>query len=238
MNLASWSTYANWYFARLGSDEFGLLLYQCPLEPAQQIANMLRGEFMNSALSGRDKTFSISVSIGLVVLNADTQSQPVCWVQRMLPAMPPKQRAESRAYVPTMMRTGAATWRNAMGITNYKSAGESLPPVFPAVVPIANREEEWTCRSSALGGGNRQIVSMAFIPAAERYQLMHLIDRWVISTLFLPFGAPGLALLRCRIGPVSMLNLALVLMMNSLLILCRSNLLSAVSINHLLWNYW
>jgi len=24
---------------------------------------------------------------------------------------------------------------------------------------------------------------MAFIPAAERYQLMHLIDRWVISTL-------------------------------------------------------
>ena len=25
---------------------------------------------------------------------------------------------------------------------------------------------------------------MAFIPAAERYNLMHVIDRWVIKTLF------------------------------------------------------
>jgi EAL domain-containing protein (putative c-di-GMP-specific phosphodiesterase class I) len=30
-----------------------------------------------------------------------------------------------------------------------------------------------------------QLVSpMAFIPAAERYHLMHLIDRWVIQNLF------------------------------------------------------
>lgn len=28
------------------------------------------------------------------------------------------------------------------------------------------------------------VMPMAFIPAAERYNLMHLIDRWVISTLF------------------------------------------------------
>jgi len=30
---------------------------------------------------------------------------------------------------------------------------------------------------------------MAFIPAAERYQLMHLIDRWVISTLLPIWGS-------------------------------------------------
>jgi len=62
------------------------------------------------------------------VLNADTQS-----LASVL----------SAAYAPTTAKNGAdrvhgtsnddgaaATWRNAMGITNYKSAGrESLPPV-------------------------------------------------------------------------------------------------------------
>jgi len=65
---------------------------------------------------------------------------------------------------------------------------------------------------------------MAFIPAAERYQLMHLIDRWVISTLFCPFGAAISLLQGAEL--VSMLSTSLALvMMNSLLILCRNNTL-------------
>jgi len=69
------------------------------LEPAQQIANMLRERIYQYRFVWEDKTFSISVSIGLVVLDADTQS--LASVLSAAYAMPPKQRAESRACIPT-----------------------------------------------------------------------------------------------------------------------------------------
>jgi len=110
----------------------------------------------------------------------------------------------------------------------------TLPPVFPANCANAQTETKSEHCGSFCAWRMKPAKSspMAFIPAAERYQLMHLIDRWVISR-FCPFGAaiPGnLALLRDAECPVSMPStcLALVLMMNSLLILCR-NLRSAVS---------
>jgi len=52
-----------------------------------------------------------------------------------------KNKGRNRVHVYQLDETGAATWRNAMGITNYKSAGESLPPVL-TVVPIAQTERK------------------------------------------------------------------------------------------------
>ena len=59
--------------ARLGGDEFGILLNHCPLEPAVWIANTLREAVQKFRFVWQDKTFNIGVSIGLVVINADTQ---------------------------------------------------------------------------------------------------------------------------------------------------------------------
>nr|WP_225225700.1 diguanylate cyclase [Komarekiella delphini-convector] len=60
--------------ARLCGDEFGLLLNQCPLEQAQRIANTLREKVQEFRFVWQDKLFTIGVSIGLVIIDAYSQS--------------------------------------------------------------------------------------------------------------------------------------------------------------------
>ncbi|MBW4672161.1 MAG: PAS domain S-box protein [Cyanomargarita calcarea GSE-NOS-MK-12-04C] len=60
--------------ARLGGDEFAILFEVCPLEPAFHIANTLLQNIQEFRFVWQDTTFSITVSIGLVVINANSQS--------------------------------------------------------------------------------------------------------------------------------------------------------------------
>lgn len=60
--------------ARLGGDEFALLLTHCPLESAVQIADKLRKCIQEYRFGWQDKVFQIGVSIGLVAIDADSQS--------------------------------------------------------------------------------------------------------------------------------------------------------------------
>jgi len=92
------------------------------------------------------------------------------------------------------------------------------------IVPIAQTERKSEHCEVLLRLEEKPAKSspMAFIPAAERYQLMHLIDRWVISTLLPIWGSNRIGTAPMQNCPVSMRQPSLVLMMNSLLILCRT----------------
>jgi diguanylate cyclase (GGDEF)-like protein/PAS domain S-box-containing protein len=59
--------------ARIGGDEFGILLTQCPLPQAQSIANLLREKVQDFRFVWQQQQFTIGVSIGLAVI--DYQSQ-------------------------------------------------------------------------------------------------------------------------------------------------------------------
>lgn len=58
--------------ARIGGDEFAILLYDCPLNQATVIAETLRQSVQDFRFFWQDKAFSIGVSIGLVQLDIDS----------------------------------------------------------------------------------------------------------------------------------------------------------------------
>jgi EAL domain-containing protein (putative c-di-GMP-specific phosphodiesterase class I) len=63
---------------------------------------------------------------------------------------------------------------------------------YQKIVPIARtdtKSEHWEVLLRLEDETGNIMSPMAFIPAAERYNLMHLIDRWVISTLFTHIGS-------------------------------------------------
>jgi len=60
---------ANDILGRLGGDEFGLLLTQCPLEKATNIAENLKDLVHNFQFIWENQTFIVGVSIGVVALN-------------------------------------------------------------------------------------------------------------------------------------------------------------------------
>jgi diguanylate cyclase (GGDEF)-like protein/PAS domain S-box-containing protein len=59
---------------RLGGDEFAILLYQCPLENAEKIANTIKEKIRTQKFTWEDYSFQLGVSIGLREINAQTES--------------------------------------------------------------------------------------------------------------------------------------------------------------------
>lgn len=179
--------------ARLGGDEFGILLYSCPTEQALQIADLLRQQIYDYRFIWQDKTFSIGVSIGLIEINHTTPgvdsvlsaADAACYVA--------KNKGRNRVHVYQLDDTELAKQQGEMqwvsriprAIEENRFCLYSQP-----IVAIANPHDGSPLSNHCevllrLQDESGQIVSpMAFIPAAERYHLMHKIDRWVIKTLF------------------------------------------------------
>ncbi len=60
--------------ARLGGDEFAILLERCPLDKAEQVANILRRKIADYRFNWEGKTFTVGASIGIVPITHDHPS--------------------------------------------------------------------------------------------------------------------------------------------------------------------
>jgi len=174
--------------ARLGGDEFGLLLYNCDLERALEITN----EFCESIQSFRflyeGKIFHIGVSIGVVPVSPHSASTEEVLKLADSTCYSAKNKGRNRVqvYYPNdndiAQQSEDSRWfsRITQALDNDQFC---LYMQTIAATQIASKEKnlcEILLRLKE-DGSNELIPPMAFIPPAERYNLMPKIDRWVIS---------------------------------------------------------
>jgi diguanylate cyclase (GGDEF)-like protein/PAS domain S-box-containing protein len=180
--------------ARLGGDEFGLLLYQCPLEQALQIANMLRERIYEFRFQWEDKMFTIGVSIGLVAIDADTENLAKVLSKADAACYAAKKQGRNQVHIYQADDEELTQQRSEMQwVSQIKKAlaENNFRLYYQKIVPIAEIENQLEhCEVLLrLEDESGTIVSpSAFMPIAERYNFLHLIDRWVISTLFTYLG--------------------------------------------------
>ena len=176
--------------ARLGGDEFGILLYQCPLEQAIRIAELLRAEIQQLRFTWQEKTFAVTASIGVVAIAAHTQSTTDVLSVADAACYAAKNRGRNRIHVyqpddcELLQQRQEIQW-----VSRLTQALEEnrFRLYYQPIVPITSTKsnsEHWEILLRLEDETGNIISPMAFIPAAERYHLMHLIDRWVIATLF------------------------------------------------------
>ena len=176
--------------ARLGGDEFGVLLNQCPLEQAQKVANTLREQIHGFRFIWNDKQFAIGVSIGLVVIDCYSEDTARVLSAADAACYAAKNKGRNRVHVyqandlELVQQQGEMQW-----VTRLNQALEEdrfclyYQTIVPTIAePFAGEHYEVLLRLQDESG--KLVPPMAFIPAAERYNLMHKIDRWVIRTLF------------------------------------------------------
>ena len=186
--------------ARLGGDEFGVLLQQCPPDRALTIANVIREAVGDYRFAWQGKPFNIGVSIGLV--NIDAQSESVTALLSAADtacyAAKDKGRNRVQVYQPgdseLQQRHGEMQWvsrihdafensRFLLYTQSIIALGKGAPVTAHCEILLRMRDER-----------GELLPPMAFIPAAERYSLMPSIDRWVIRSLFAKLrGSPRLA---------------------------------------------
>jgi diguanylate cyclase (GGDEF)-like protein/PAS domain S-box-containing protein len=175
--------------ARLGGDEFGLLLYQCPLDRARQIVEILRQIIQDFRFSWDGKTFTIGASVGLVGIDCDTRdlSSLLSAADSACYAAKEKGRNCIHIYRPDdcdlMRQRGERHWiariHKALEENRFRLYCQKISPIHQG-----SGEEHYEVLLRLVDEEGKLIAPMAFIPAAERYDLMPAIDRWVISNFF------------------------------------------------------
>lgn len=176
--------------ARLGGDEFGVLLENCPPDVAEQIAENLRQGVENLHFVWDRRPFNITVSIGVVHVSAMLVSVEEALRCADMACYLAKEKGRNRAQVfspddsELSMRFGEMAWvqriRQALEENRFRLFAQRIR----AVDPQAEEGLHVELLLRVLDENGRLVPPNDFIPAAERYGLMPLIDRWVANRAF------------------------------------------------------
>jgi diguanylate cyclase (GGDEF)-like protein/PAS domain S-box-containing protein len=175
--------------ARLGGDEFGVLMFDCPLDQAEKVADALRTTIKEFHFSWDKKAFDIGVSIGLVPITKDSGSlqdilrsaDSSCYIAK------DQGRNRVHIYLPDdyelVKRHGEMQWltriQKAIDEKRFLLALQSIQSIQPG-----NHLPHKEVLLRMLDEDGSIVPPMSFIPAAERYDIMTTLDRWVIRTAF------------------------------------------------------
>jgi diguanylate cyclase (GGDEF)-like protein len=175
--------------ARLGGDEFGVLLERCPLESAQKIGKSLLDAIKNFRFIWHDKSFSISASIGMALINKLTPNTEEALSTADMACYAAKDLGRNRIYLYTdsdedlAQRHGEMQWVSRIN----QALDENRFILYrQCIVPLNHNNQakfsEFLLRLREPDGSI--ILPQDFIPAAERYNLMPSLDRWVVDNTF------------------------------------------------------
>jgi diguanylate cyclase (GGDEF)-like protein/PAS domain S-box-containing protein len=171
--------------ARLGGDEFAVLLPDCTLAMAGQIAEGLREAIAAFRFAWRDSSLQVGVSIGIVPVEAASESVGALMSAADVACYVAKDLGRNRIHV---YEEGDAAERHQemqwVARINRALEEERFELFYQPIVPIGPNADHWPHYELLLRMRDERgelVAPTAFIPAAERYNLMPSVDRWVVS---------------------------------------------------------
>ena len=184
--------------ARLGGDEFGILLAGCDVKKGREIAEKIRVVAEEYRFVWGDKSFDVGASIGLVAITQESDS-----IQALLSAADvacyiAKDLGRNRIHVYLESDTELHRRRiemNWAGRISNAIKEDRLYLSYQDIVPVRNGETmasrhiEILLRMQDENGDT--IMPGAFLSAAERYNLMPDLDRWVVRNAFEWYESQG-----------------------------------------------
>lgn len=171
--------------ARLGGDEFGILLEDCNIKNALSIAEKIRKEIKSFRFIWGNNSFEVGASIGVATLDKSTASLTELMRNADTACYISKEEGRNRIHLfdpndeDILKRQGELQW-----IQHIKDALENDKFVLycQSIMDIEDSEKtHCEILLRLLNEKNEIVPPMSFIPAAERYEIMADIDKWVIT---------------------------------------------------------
>ncbi len=169
--------------ARLGGDEFGVLLENTSVAQAGRIADAVRQAIHNYRFIWAGSTLTVGASIGVVQITRDTESVAAVLSAADIACYAAKEGGRNRIHVydgdGAVGRHRELHWAARLTRAVEENRLELFyQPIVPIadVGPVAFHELTVQLRDD----DGRLVPAGEFIPAAERYNVMPAIDRWVI----------------------------------------------------------
>lgn len=180
--------------ARLGGDEFGVLLWRVENRAhAEELAEQLRRRIDGYVFMWEQRSYSITASMGgamvdrpgLLLHELFAQADTACYMAKELGRN--RVHFYSEHDDETARRRSEMEWANRL---RWAAEEHRLLLKYQELWPLAaeaNRGPRIELLLRFRDESGRLVVPGAFIPAAERYGLMPVIDRWVVETALAHF---------------------------------------------------
>lgn len=176
--------------ARIGGDEFGIIMRDCSLEHAEHVAEALLELLGELRFNWHDKRYAIGASIGLVPLSDATNSASNVLSAADAACHAAKDKGGHRVFMfrnddsELARRHGHMRWvsriNRALDENRFRLSFQPIAPVQPGDKPPVHYELLIRMQDEF---GN-MVAPGAFLPAAELYSLSTKLDRWVLSSAF------------------------------------------------------
>ncbi|MEJ2619754.1 MAG: EAL domain-containing protein [Candidatus Thiodiazotropha sp.] len=173
--------------ARVGGDEFAAILTDCPLSMAEGRVNSLRKEIQDYTFNWQGHSFRISISIGVVQI--DQYSESVGILMSSVDAACYSAKDSGRNCINVYQRDGSSS-KHLLGQMQWvsqinKALQEDLFVLYAQPIADLQRDELVVKGIEVLVRMKSQqdelIPPGAFLPSAERYDLIEHIDYYVIE---------------------------------------------------------
>lgn len=176
--------------ARVGGDEFGILLENCSVEQALTVATKIQELTQHFRFVWDGNTFTIGISIGLIGI--DQKSDSVMSILSRVDAAchMAKEVGRNNIYVHDEKDQALHARHGEMQWTPRITRALEEQRMVLYYQPIAHRNaladlsSHYEILIRMLDESGNLIPPGSFLPAAERYNLIATIDQWVISTYF------------------------------------------------------
>ncbi len=174
--------------ARLGGDEFGVLLLDCDVSHAQLVADRLLQAVKAFRFAWRHRTFDVGMSIGLVPIGRGCGHLSQLMSAADTACYAAKNEGRNRVHLYQVddaavtehrgMMEWAVTINTALQLNRFVLFRQ---PIQPLSAPARKRHYEILLRLRREDGS--LVEPGHFIPAAERFDMMPAVDRWVIRSV-------------------------------------------------------
>lgn len=181
--------------ARLGGDEFAILVQGLDEHRAVALAEQVRTEIDGYVFGWEQRNYTISASIGVVMLHGAGLSQRTLLAHADTACYMAKERGRNRVHLfseddsETTQRRSEMEWagriRQALAEDRFLLHFQELAPLWDGDTGAGVHMEMLVRLRDERGG---LVPPGAFIPAAERFGLMPQLDRWVVETTLANFS--------------------------------------------------
>jgi diguanylate cyclase (GGDEF)-like protein len=173
--------------ARLGGDEFGILLRNCTQDEAMETAGRIKTAVKDARFIWAGKPFEVTISIGMVAVNEHVTDHHELLSCADIACYAAKDRGRNGVvwFTPNDEEYNKRRLEMQWAPRIKLAAEENRFVLFHQ--PMAHLQKNNGPHTEFLlrmRGDDGLIPPGALIPAAERYNLMPVIDRWVVRNVF------------------------------------------------------
>ena len=197
--------------SRIGGGEFAVLLLNCDVRAAYSVSEKIRSSVRELTVVAAQRTLDVSVCIGISQVNRDTDGIVGVMAAAEIACKAAKDSGRDRIEV--FEQDNTTLVRRSEEIEWVGRVQEALredlfvlycQPVTPIDTGTLAPHFEILIRLRDKDG--KILLPGAFLPAAERYQMMPMIDRWVVHHTLKVLAKSWMAV--AAVNPVFCINLS------------------------------